>query len=470
MITAEKAQKKVATLSRELDHRREEISKRIGYVKGETGKLKYASEKFQEYNAGKFAGLSDNWCAPVASAPAERMSFLGLRPYEMERGVDKELQRTWETVDGDAGSAEALFMFTSTGRAFSLVHPAEDGPDYEPSLTWEHPESAIVETDPVTRKDRYGLVTWIDGTDDFATLYTPDQVWRFTRPMEQEKWERASHAVQLTDGWVARDDGPQDNPLGEVPLTEMRNQSLLDDEPLSDISGVMAMQDAINLIWAYLVNGLDSASLPMRVVTGSDLPKVPKLDKRGKVVGYEDIPLDELIKEKILFLSKEGARVHEWQAANLQVFWEVIERAIEHIAAQTRTPPHYLIAKIVNSSGDALNIAEAGLVSKVQERITYANPGMKKTQRLLAKAKGADEKRISRINAGKNIWADVQYRSDSQRADAMGKLRAAGMPMQWIVEQLVTEPSEVDRVMDMIRAERREDPLQVAQEAIRAGI
>lgn len=465
----DEAKQRVATLSRELDARRPKIAQRLDYLRGKSGKLKYASEKFAEYNKTRYQGFSDNWCYPVATAPAERMSFLGVLPFGESEGFDAGLQRTWEYVDGDAKSSEAWLVHGAAARAFALVHPPHS-PDGEPNLTFEHPESAIVDSDPVTGQDRDGLVTWIDGTNDYATYYTRDLVARFWRPSDREKWERTTSAVDLIDGWRALDDEPQINPLGEVPLAEMKNLSLLDDEPISDIDGVMALQDTMNLVWAYLLNGLDSASLPARVVTGADLPKTPIYNDNGDNIGTRDIPLDSLMMEKILWIPKEGASIDEWSAANLEVFWQVNERVVEHIAAQTRTPPHYLVAKMINTSAEALNVAEAGLVSKVGERIKRVTPAMKKVMRLLAKARGADQQRLINIQAGELIWDNIQYRSEAQLADAMGKLRSAGMPMRYIVERLVIDPAKVSRIMQLIEDERAADPLQMAQAAIRQEV
>lgn len=456
-------------LSKTLAGRRPGITKSLNYFKGNTGQLRFASGKFEEYFNRRFDGFTDNWCMPVAQAPAERMNFLGVRPYGKSKGVDRELERAWSANDAEAGSSEAFLVFGVTGRAFSLVSPTSD--PSTPRLTWEHPESAITEQDPFTGEDRYGLLVWADDGQDFAQLMTPVEVWKFKRPNDTSKYDIKERAVDLTGSWIPIDDQqPLFNPLGEVPLSELRNQTLLDDEPMSDIAGVAAMQDAANLVWAYLLNGLDSASLPARVVTGADLPEIPVLDDDGNMVGSKPVELDELMKERILWVPGENASIAEWSAGQLDVFSAVIERIVEHIAAQTRTPPHYLVAKMVNTAAESLNIAEAGLVSKTGERITYANRGIKKTQRLMAKAQGADAKRLSGINAGKMIWDDIQYRSDSQIADAVGKYRAAGMPIEFIAEKLVKDPTEVRRIMKMIEAEAKLDPLGAAQFAMQTGV
>lgn len=469
MVDSIEAVKTTERLSRELELRRPVMNQQINYFKGNTGKLKFASAKFGEYFEKQFNGFSDNWCMPVAQATAERINFLGIRPYGQTKGVDSELERHWYANDADAGSSEMNLLFGVAARGYSLVHPGP-GTGGSPRLTWEHPDSAIVDTDPATQIDRSGLVVWQDDKCDYATLYTPDRVFKYKRTTAQDRYERLGLRTDLTGGWELRNDTVEFevNPLGEVPLSEFRNQTLLDDEPISDISGVMALQDATNLVWAYLLNSLDQASLPARVVSGADLPKVPKLNDKGEVIGYVDVELDELMKERILWLPKD-ANIAEWTAAQLNVFSEVVERIVEHIAAQTRTPPHYLVAKMINTAAESLNIAEAGLVSKVQDRIKYMGRGMRKTQRLMARASGADDKRIQAINAGRLIYANVQYRSEAQMADVAVKLKSAGFPTEYIVERLVVEPDEVSRIMKMVEADFNRDPLLAAQQAMRQG-
>lgn len=469
ILTLDEATKKTADLSRELMSRRPEMRKRIEYFRGETGKLKYASTKFADHVSRQYQGFSDNWCMPVAQAPAERMNLLGIRPYGRTTGVDRDLEKAWLINEGEAGSSEAFLLFGVASRSFSLVHPGS-GPDSMPRLTWEHPESAIVDTDPATGIDRAGLVIWADDKVDYATLYTDTQVFKFKRVTSTDRHEQQG-PPDLADGWELRDDKTEVevNPLGEVPLSELRNQSLMDDNPVSDISGIMPLQDAVNLIWAYLLNGLDQASLPGRVITGAELPKVPILANDGSIAGYRDVELDELMKERILWIPGKEVSVEEWTAAALDVFSAVISQLVEHIAAQTRTPPHYLVAKMVNTAAESLNIAEAGLVSKTKERITYAGRGLKKTKRLMAKAMGANERRLVAINAGKLVWANVQYRSDSQMADVATKYRSAGFPMEYIAEKLLVDPSEVARVMQMIEKESARDPLAAAQRAMQQG-
>ena len=272
-------------------------------------------------------------------------------------------------------------------------------------------------------------------------------------------------------GWVfapGRDGAVERvNPLGEVGLIELRNQSLLDNDPISDISGVEAMQDSINLVWAYLLNALDFASLPGRVILNGEVPKEPILNEAGQIIGERPLELDKLIGERVMFVPGENAKLAEWSAANLDAYSKVIEHAIQHIAAQTRTPSHYLLSSGSNVPAAGYELAEAGLVSKAAERISYADPEVREIHRLGAIADGQPEQ-AARIATGKMLWAKPQYRSEAQLMDGLGKMRTAGFPFQWIAEEYGLGPDEVRRVMDMVKAEAA-DPYLSMLDAKAAG-
>jgi len=460
-------------LSADLTARQGSIKRRMDYFRGRH-QLCFASPEFSEYFGERFQGWSDNWCKPVVEAPAERINPLGVR-LAGQTSADTDLARVWRENGADRGASEAVTVTLAAGRAYSMVwgDPEDDDED-TPLITWERPDQAIVGYDAETRRPRSGLKLWRDENYEYASLYTRRYLWKWKRSAARvvPYGDHPDPAVQAGGGWEMRQ-GPNDhtwpipNPMGRVPLVEWRNQSLLDDTPLSDIDGVMAMQDGINLIWAYLLNALDFASLPTRVVTGADTPKIPILDANGRVVGDRPVDLNELRRERILWIPKE-ANVEEWTAANLEVFSNVIERAIEHISAQTRTPPHYLVGKVSNLSAEAFTAAETGLVSKAGERIIYLDPAARGTYELIALAQGNSAKARA-VRGGKVMWGDPQYRSMAQKVDALMKLKGMGFPLEWIAEQYGLEPDEVARVMLMRQQEAALDPLSAIADELGRG-
>jgi hypothetical protein len=456
-------------LAYELQQRQKVTERRLDYYKGKH-KLCYASPEFQDYFAGRFEGFSDNWTAPVASAPAERMNVLGIRIDDGTRQTDKDLTRAWLAADCQRGSSEAFVVLMAAARMYTLVWGNPDDEDV-PRVTWERPDQAIVGYDSETGARSAGLKLWRDDTNEYATLYRRDAVWKFSRPAYVRSGYSVAGLVVPSEGMVrdgvpgcweprqgAADDAwPLPNPMGRVPMVEHRNQTLLDDDALSDIDGVIAMQDAINLVWAYLLNALDFASLPQRVVMGAEVPKMPILDGQGRIVGERPIDLSQLMRDRILWLTGQ-AQIGSWPAADLAVYSQVIERAIEHVAAQTRTPPHYLIGKIANVSGEALTSAETGLVSKTGERIVYCTPSTREVFALMASAMGDDDK-AKACRSGTVIWKDTQFRALGQKVDALLKMKQIGAPTEWLLEEYGLEPPEVERVLAMIERQTAQDPM-----------
>lgn len=452
-MTPEQVLNLARILSQKIKDRRPDITDNVSYYKGSEGRMKFASDEFRDYFQKRFAGFSDNWCMPVAQAPVERMNYLGVRLGD-SIAADPEVARRWERNDADRGLSEALLMMTVAKRSFGLVSPSSLGA----RITFEHPDSAAVMYDAQTRARRAGMALWQDDEYEYGELMLPDSVLSLRRPKlilvngERRVAPDASNWEFNTEhGAVERV-----NPLGAVPLVELRNQALLDDDPISDIAGVKAMQDSINLVWAYLLNALDFASLPARVVMNVDVPQEPILDEDGQVIGQRPIELDRLIRERVTFLPGEKASIGEWSAANLDVFSKVIEHGVQHIAAQTRTPGHYLLTG-GNIPATGYEIAEAGLTSKAIERISYANPEVREINRLAALADGQAEQ-AAQIATGKVLWKKPQFRSEQQLMDGLQKMRAAGFPFQWIAEEYGLSPAEVQRVVEMRRQEQS-DPV-----------
>jgi hypothetical protein len=224
---------------------------------------------------------------------------------------------------------------------------------------------------------------------------------------------------------------------------------------MSDIEGVMAMQDAVNLLWAYMFNAADFASLPARIVLGQAPPRVPMLDANGKQVGERMIDPKELTAGRLLWLPSPDAKIGSWEAASLDGFSRIIEQLVGHIAAQTRTPAYYLMSQsgMSNISPEGVETGEAGLVMKVNSAEEQYNGGLRDIAVLVARQLGEDAL-AKQCRRARIIWKNPRNPSPAQAADAFGKYLAAGFPFEYLLAMDGRySPDEITAIMDMKAAE-----------------
>ena len=144
-----------ALLSTKIKDRRPEVARHVSFYKGTEGRMRFASDEFRDYFERRFSGFSDNWCMPVAQAPIERISPLGIR-LEGQDTADLDVARRWERNDGNRGLSEALMMMTIAKRSFGLVSPTPNGARY----TLRIPTPRLWST---TRSRASGAPAWLCG-------------------------------------------------------------------------------------------------------------------------------------------------------------------------------------------------------------------------------------------------------------------------------------------------------------------
>lgn len=440
--------------------------------------LTFATDEWKAANASRYSDFSDNWCGTVVNAEAERLKPIGLT----NLGKGKAASRLWDQLqmnEFDAQFSQGAVTSLTTGRAFVIVW--DDGKG-ESLVTFEHPSNVEIEYDWENPRVRQAaLKTWVDGSTEYATLYTADQLFKWKRDRGSTPNERDSQAVQgrteaaVDGGWVPRFESDSEwiipNPLGVVPVVEISNRPTLKGDPISEIAGVVPMQNAINLLWAYLFLAADYASMDARVMLATSPPMIPMLDKDGKVIGSRAVEMKDLREKRLITLTGDNARIDSWKAAQLDIFTNTIEVAVGHIAAQTRTPPHYLVSNkgLSNLSGDALVAAEIGLVQKSNEFITFTDPQLREVIRLVALVK--DERKLAdRARLAGITWKDREKRSEAQLSDALLKKSQMGYPFEYLLEEAGKSPTEIERIMAMRKAEMDEALAAGVQDAVQGAM
>jgi hypothetical protein len=466
-MNADDARKLTQRIYTRLNNRRSDIDKAESYYNGEHP-LSFATAEWRKQNAARYAGFSDNWCATVVNAEAQRLKPIGIANLPKRAGA-----KLWDSLqmnEFDSQFSQGVVASLTAKRTFAIVWADSSG---KPLVTFEHPSNVEIEYDwenPRLRKA--ALKTWVDEDLELATLYTPDELFKWQRKRPNAKQDQQSQALQsrtghaADGGWIPRESEGEKwiipNPLGVVPVVEIANRPTLKGDPRSEIQGVMPMQDFVNLMWAYLMLAADYASMDARVMLAAEPPMIPILDSDGNVIGKRPVEMKDLREKRLISITGDNAKIDSWKAASLDIFTDTIEIAVGHIFAQTQTPPTYLVTKtgMSNVNAEGLKASEIGLVNKSDEFITFTDPQLRELLRLVALVEG-DKKLAEQARLAQIVWQSREIRSEAQLADALVKKRQMGYPFEYLLEQSGHSPADIRRILKMREAELN-DPQIVA--------
>lgn len=373
-----------------------------------------------------------NWCGMVVDAVDERLAVDGFR----FSGEEKAADDVWKLWQANAMDAESLLVHDaalSTGQAFVTVWPSEDGP----VVTAEHPSEVLVAYEAgSTRKRRAAIKRWKDEDGHLcATLYLPDQLWKWRTKRPIEGFSAQFHAGEALAWEKRQPEGdpswPLPNPLMVVPVVEYRANPRLKPAPYgggyAEFEGVIDIQDRMTETMFGRLMATHYSAFRQKWVTGYSIPRDPETNEAKE-------PWDAAV-SRVWAASNKDTRFGEFSEHNLQNYLAAVDADIQHLAAITKTPPHYLLGKMANLSGDALKAAETGLISKVRRHQRFFGEAHEEVARLMVKANDPQDARAEDTSC-EVIWRDTESRSEAERVDALVKLRTIGVPERALWERI----------------------------------
>jgi Phage portal protein, SPP1 Gp6-like len=409
----------------ELGDRQVTLSRLQDYHDGKH-RLAFTSEKFRQSFGGMFSAFADNWCQLVVDAVEERLNVEGFRHGD-DPNADRDAWAIWQRNNLDADSQLAHSEALIKGDSYAMVWADDEG---QPKVSIESPRDVIVRYEPGNRKERIAaLKRWKDDDGYRAVLFTKNFVYKFDKDNGDDEW----HACRTTtEPW------PLVNVMGIVPVVPLVNRaSLTSSYGVSEFLNVIPQQDAVNKLLADMLVASEYIAFPQRYVTGLEIP----VDENGREKAPFQIALD-----KLLIAEDPQARFGTLSAGDLQNYVTGIETLVQHIASQTRTPPHYFYLGGNFPSGDAIKSAETGLVAKARRKMRFFGEGWEEVMRLCFKV--LDDPRGD-ITNGETIWADPEYRSESELADALIKRSSIGVPRQQLWEDAGYTQTQISRFRTM---------------------
>lgn len=407
-------------------------------------KMRESYKRLQRISRTNFALL-------LVESVLERLSVVGFRAGgDATDETDKQAWRQWQAncLDADSGLAHRAALIMS--RSYVIVGEDPDqSPDEpaQPLVTVEDPRQVIHESVPTNRRQvAAAMKTWRDDLlgRQLAVVYLPDAVHYFIASERLSKdasseqvWQASAWDVDVSEQYPA---GMAAHSFSQVPVVPFVNR------PRIDGSGIGEFEDCIDILDRINTSILDrlvvaaAQAYRQRYATGVELE-----DAEGNSTADFDPGADLM-----WVVPDEKAKFGEFNVTDITPLIKGIESDIAHLGAISRTPPSYLLAAIVNASGDALSAAEVGLVSKVRERAVEFGNSWEMVYSLMSEVTGHPVGPDSEV-----MWIDPQFRSLSELASANVQLMTAGVPWRTRMRKLGFTPSEIDR-MD---AERTADAL-----------
>lgn len=385
----------------------------------------FATSKWREAFGALLSPLRDDWISVVVEAATERLGVVGLRGPGGDETGDKAAWDIWQANGLDARAPMGFDEAVKFGAAHLVVSPGDTTDDH-PVILVVPSSRGLVERDPSRPTERQaGYHAWTDPDgSEHAVVWTRTErtEWAHGGPQEVRRWEVVDRSP---------------NPIGVVPIIPLVNRpTLRKPDGQSDVRDIIPLQDAINKLAADMVVASEFVAFPQRYATGIEIPTDP-------VTGS---PMVDYVAAVNRLWTTEDADVRfgEFSAANLSNYADPIELIVRHIAAKTRTPPHYLMGQIVNASAEALKAAEAGLVSRVRAKQATFGEAIEDAIRV-AFAWAGDAERAA-YPGWETIWRDPETRTEAERVDALTKLASIGVPQEalWGMVPGVT-PQVVDR-------------------------
>jgi hypothetical protein len=149
-------------------------------------------------------------------------------------------------------------------------------------------------------------------------------------------------------------------------------------------------------------------------------------------------------------VGNEQAQFGEFSASDLGNYVKAVEMAIQHVAAQTRTPPHYLLGQSGNfPSGESLKATETGLVAKVMRKQVSFGEGLEEATGL-GLVLGGDAK--GAVVDAETVWKDPESRTEGEHVDAVMKMKALGVPDEVLWARIGATPQEIEQWKAMNKA------------------
>lgn len=390
--------------------------------------LKYSAERLKDAFDSPSVKFTQNWCAVVIDAVLDRLVFKGWDMDDETR--DDILDAFYQNNNIQMLSADVHRNALITGESF-IVFDKVDEADRA-----FYNDSRMVQifyepNDP--NKKRFAAKWWQDDVEEITrlNLYYPDRIEKYATKARVLVSPSSFETVSIDD-----------NPYNEIPVIHFNMG-------FSELDNIIPIQDAVNKTFSdMMVVGEFNAFKQRWVVTNNDLSNLKNNPKA----------LFQFLKGGS---DEEDTKVGEFDAADLGMFLDAMDKLANSIAIISRTPKHYFHDTGGNISGEALMVMESPLLKKIRQVQEIYSLGWDECARFVLRQQGkdADPSEIT------TIWDAIETTQPITRAQEIQTYVNLGVPLETMLRRAGWGADEIEQMKaDQEEARKREST--VGQEVL----
>lgn len=396
----------------------------------------WLSKESREALDSRLAKLSVNFVRLAVNSLVERLTLRGWTA-PGSNDIDGDLVKLAQ-VTGLDSKAETIHVDRALyGSAYATVWTTANGS--RPVVITDTGATAAVDVDPATGETLSGVRLWRRGDTAHAVYFTPETVINYSADVLQ------GSTITAATVWKMDSNGQRDNPLGVVPIVPFkRKQSSLDTHGVSAVTDILELSDALSKVLGDAMVTSEYHAKPRRWATGLEI-----------VEGEDGKPIDPFGKRRLLQSEDPDTKFGQLPASAPTGHTEIIATLTQQIGALTGLPAHYLgLHGDQPPSAEGVRAAETQLVMTAKTEMKHlSNPWGTVGALLLALDKDGHPDDYLRVTQ----WESPEIKTPSQAADAAGKLRDIGIPLETLLsDPLGYDPADIP---DIVKSANRESLL-----------
>jgi Phage portal protein, SPP1 Gp6-like len=394
-----------------------------------------------------------NLCFLCAESRVHRTQVIGFRDVD---GQDDVVWRLWQSAKLDARQIGIWRKAYSRSAAYVIVGVDPRNPT-RPRVTIEGPENVIVETDAADRSKRLAaLRMWHDPILKrwLATIYLPGV--RHHWISRQESKDAVAVRLKFSpDAWEVRAEPGRSLP--DVPVVPFLNGDE-GEEPRAAFAPGIDVQNRLNLTLLNRLTAERYAAFRQRWITNYE-PEID--DATGLAIAPFKPGVDQTWTLPPPEAGQPESKFGDFQQTDTSQMLRGVEADMRAFAAVTLTPVYYLPGDLVNIGADSIAALDAGHIAAVKQNMAAWGEGLEEVLQLMAGVADLDRD----LSQSEVVWARPENFQPAVVADFASKLKAAGVPLTMLAEEIGWTPQRVVQ----LRAELASDAFLAAARAPQAA-